>query len=109
MTDKTICFGFNANFRLVEATGDMATVIAWQDYQGPACGLRLTRSDLHEMLDAWLDEKAGYCERFGHFCGVGHIAVESAGELGTIHVTDLGDIPLFGAHPDYWTVEMEHG
>lgn len=41
-----ICFGFNANFRLVEATGDMATVIAWRGYEGPACGLRPTRSEL---------------------------------------------------------------
>ena len=35
------------------------------------CILSINRKMFKKMLDAWLDEKIDYCDRWNHYCGVG--------------------------------------
>ena len=49
--------------------------------EADACVCITTRETLHDMIDTWLDGKAGYYERGSGFAGVGYIEVEKYEEL----------------------------
>lgn len=80
----------------------------------PPCVLIVPREVYHKVIDAWLNEKADYGKRFGHFCGVGFVAFENVTKspLKYWWLNDHGshdhvEADVFCATE--FQVEMEHG
>jgi hypothetical protein len=103
MTEIAI-FRFD-DLHIIDAASRSVTIFATIGHDGPPCALRIPQHILSEMLNAWIDEKAGYCEKFNHPCGIGFVEIDIK-QQGKWRDTD---IPLVAGDPDYWRIEMEHG
>lgn len=89
------------------------------------CVVKVLRKHYLIMINKWLDEKQGFCERYGHFCGVfGNFHVEDYKEVGKMNVLvdfELGydendegnpiykELPVFEVISFNEHCDMEHG
>ncbi len=80
--------------------------------------LRIKRSDFNKMIKLWIDAKAEYCKRYGHFCGVfGNFFIKVAKDYGKINLLiDVEDeTPIYKEVPVLSVLsfdnhcDMEHG
>jgi hypothetical protein len=80
--------------------------------------LKIKRSDFNKMIKLWIDTKADYCKRYGHFCGVfGNFFIKMTKDYGKINllINVEDETPIYKEVPlllvlsfdDY--CDMEHG
>jgi hypothetical protein len=86
------------------------------------CIIHVPRTAYLEAMSGWLDEKADYYSRYGHYCGAGNIVWEAQMTGDTVNIADdLDDlvdkltnskkrwvnVPIYTGSD--FTVDMEHG
>jgi hypothetical protein len=52
------------------------------------CVVAVPRKTLHDMIDAWLDQKAAFYKDNGTFAGTGVVALDKIEPRGTIQISD---------------------
>jgi hypothetical protein len=97
---------------------DKFLFIKEQDINDDWYVLKIKRSDFNKMIKLWIDAKADYCKRWGHFCGVfGGFSIEDAKHCGYIELLiDVEDeTPIYKKVPILLVLafdnrsDMEHG
>jgi hypothetical protein len=89
-----------------------------QDHNDNYYVLKVKRSDFNKMIKLWIDAKAFYCIKYGHFCGVfGNFFITTTKDCGKINlliaVEDENliykEVPLLLVLSFDDSCDMEHG
>lgn len=84
---------------------------------GPLCWLIIPKTHWKRMWNEWCKMKEDYCERYGHFCGVGHVEVEAVlvGKDTMLDETNIVNNCFQEMEVNVWRftgdylIQMEHG
>lgn len=93
---------------------DNSVYIQYQD----GCILKVAKEEFMTMVTKWIEKKAEYCKRYGHWCGVmGNFYIEDYEEVGKVNIHTVGedneciykDVPIYEVKSFDHLCDMEHG